>query len=171
MLCPYCKEKIADGALKCKHCESMLNQTDPPPVTPSSEQKTSISAVSDPELTARIDALTLSNQLKTKLHFVHNNIKGTKFGLPDYGLKGSALWQTFNWWAFFFTAFYYFAKGVHQKGLVLLGVSIGVAVISELLRLPTPIWFGLSIGIGAVAMQSAYYDIYRKEVLKQEFWW
>ena len=24
MLCPYCKEEIADGAIKCKHCSSML---------------------------------------------------------------------------------------------------------------------------------------------------
>ena len=24
-LCPFCKEKIAAGAIKCKHCESMLD--------------------------------------------------------------------------------------------------------------------------------------------------
>jgi TM2 domain-containing membrane protein YozV len=24
MLCPYCKEEIAEGAVKCKHCGSML---------------------------------------------------------------------------------------------------------------------------------------------------
>jgi TM2 domain-containing membrane protein YozV len=24
MLCPYCKEEIAEGAIKCKHCGSML---------------------------------------------------------------------------------------------------------------------------------------------------
>jgi hypothetical protein len=25
MICPYCKETILDGAIKCKHCGSMLN--------------------------------------------------------------------------------------------------------------------------------------------------
>lgn len=25
MICPYCKEMILDGAIKCKHCGSMLN--------------------------------------------------------------------------------------------------------------------------------------------------
>jgi len=25
MVCPYCKEIIRDGAIKCKHCGSMLN--------------------------------------------------------------------------------------------------------------------------------------------------
>ena len=27
MICPFCKESILDGAIKCKHCGSMLNQS------------------------------------------------------------------------------------------------------------------------------------------------
>ncbi|SHN51976.1 hypothetical protein [Desulfovibrio litoralis] len=33
MKCPFCKEEIADGAIKCKHCGSMLYQTEPQPMT------------------------------------------------------------------------------------------------------------------------------------------
>jgi hypothetical protein len=28
MLCPYCKEEIADGAIKCKHCQAMLSSSE-----------------------------------------------------------------------------------------------------------------------------------------------
>ena len=31
MQCPFCKEEIIDGAIKCKHCGSMLNQKQPIP--------------------------------------------------------------------------------------------------------------------------------------------
>lgn len=27
IICPFCKEEIKDGAIKCKHCGSMLNTT------------------------------------------------------------------------------------------------------------------------------------------------
>ena len=28
MICPFCKEEIADGAIKCKHCSSLLYHAD-----------------------------------------------------------------------------------------------------------------------------------------------
>ncbi len=27
MLCPFCSEEVADGAIKCKHCSEILNRT------------------------------------------------------------------------------------------------------------------------------------------------
>ena len=34
MICPYCKEEVADGAIKCKHCSSMLAQVNPSQANP-----------------------------------------------------------------------------------------------------------------------------------------
>ena len=180
MLCPFCKEEIAEGAIKCKHCASMLN-VEPAVETPQqtvhameqtaepaqTDIKTAQEAVQNPyEL---IESLPMPDQMKAKMRFVHENIKGTKLGLPDYGLKGTAIWSTFNWWAFFFNVIYYFFKGLWQKALTLIAIGTVMNIICLILRLP-----GAGVGtllIGILAMQSAYYDIYRKNVLKQTFWW
>lgn len=39
MECPYCKEEIQEGALKCKHCRSMLTPAGAPQVTTSDKSK------------------------------------------------------------------------------------------------------------------------------------
>ena len=165
MLCPFCKEEIVDGALKCKHCASMLASPVEQLETKTGPQETGTGASAG---YATIDALDMSEALKNKMCFVHDNIKGTKFGMPDYGLVGKAVWSSFSLWAFFFSCFYYFAKGLWGKGLVLLGVNIGLSIICDLLGLPGAI---VVIVTAVVAMQSAYYDIYRRKVLKQSFWW
>jgi hypothetical protein len=39
MICPYCKENIAEGAVRCKHCKSDISFLTPSPVIASSTQK------------------------------------------------------------------------------------------------------------------------------------
>ena len=43
MQCPFCKEEIIDGALKCKHCGSYLNQTPAVPALPVTDFGTTLS--------------------------------------------------------------------------------------------------------------------------------
>ena len=39
MECPYCKEEIQEGALKCKHCGSMLTPAGAPQAATSEKSK------------------------------------------------------------------------------------------------------------------------------------
>ena len=39
MQCPYCKEDILEGALKCKHCGSMLGSPEAVPAPASDKSK------------------------------------------------------------------------------------------------------------------------------------
>ena len=39
MLCPFCKEEIADGAIKCKHCQTMLTPVNIPEQTGNKPQQ------------------------------------------------------------------------------------------------------------------------------------
>ena len=48
MICPYCKEEIADGAIKCKHCQSMLatiSDSSAPPEAGQKSEKTFIATL------------------------------------------------------------------------------------------------------------------------------
>ncbi|MDR2123389.1 MAG: DUF2628 domain-containing protein [Desulfovibrio sp.] len=163
MICPFCKEEIADGAIKCKHCSSMLptEAADGRPVLAASDAH------------ARIDALSVSEGLKQKLHLVHDHLQGTKFGFPDYGRDRKIYSKMHCWWAFLFGPLYYLAKGMWRKALVLMGLAFIFDFIICLLLIPNPILAASLPGLVAasIAMPSAYYDIYRKEILKETFWW
>ena len=164
MLCPYCKEEIADGAVKCKHCQSMLGS----PATQASPSAGLGGDISDAH--ARIDALPVSLGLKKKLHFVHDNLKGIQHGFPDYGKRG-VVWSAFNWWAFLFTVIYYLIKGLWRKALIFLAINCLLVFILELLGAPDKVTMGVGVGMGVLAGMCAYPDIYRKEVLREVFWW
>ena len=155
MICPYCKEEIADGAIKCKHCNSMLN-TSCSVVPPTSD------------VHVQIDLLPISDGLKQALHLVHDNIKGVKLGFPDYG-KTTGSWKLFSFWAFFFNCIYYFVKGMWRKGLLLLLLNI---ILGAAIGLFAPKFLGAQAFVSAaICMQCAYHDLYRKLIKKETFWW
>ena len=128
----------------------------------------------DKDILATIDTLDMSDSMKTKIRLVHDNFIKVKFGVPCYKLKEFSSITLMSFLAFFFTFIYYLIKGMWKKAITLLmfNIILGIAFIflSELLNTPQISGFG-NIIISCIALQSAYYDIYRKKVLKENFWW
>lgn len=128
----------------------------------------------DKDILATIDTLDMSDSMKTKMRLVHDSFIKVKFGVPCYKLKGFSSITLMSFLAFFFTFIYYLIKGMWKKAITLLmfNIILGIAFIflSELLNTPQISGFG-NIIISCIALQSAYYDIYRKKVLKENFWW
>ncbi len=80
MICPYCKEDILDGAIKCKHCGSMLNL--------------------DPANTINIDSIT-TDEIRAfvgtnSYYYIQNFSKFTITGREEFC-------ATWNWSCFGFT--------------------------------------------------------------------
>lgn len=164
VICPFCNETIAEGAIKCKHCESTL-------VSDETQQSALIPGVEEEyDIHAKINTLDLSDGMKAKMHDVHDNIQGTILGLPNYGKKNGPGMISFV--ALFFSFIYYLVKGMWRKALSLLIIGFIINIIVILLNISEPFEGGIgAIIIGAIACSSAYYDIYRHKVLNQSFWW
>ena len=165
MLCPNCKEENTADAIKCTHCDSTFGDI------PAEPSLTAIPEKDNASLHARIDALTLSPKMKEKLHFVCDNLKGTCLGFPYYDSKGAIPWKMQSFWAFIFTIFYYLAKRMWRKTVTLVAIGVVFSLGLDFLEVSDRTATYLSIGLGVIPMQCAYYDIYRKEVLGEKFWW
>jgi uncharacterized Zn finger protein (UPF0148 family) len=79
MECPFCKEEIKDGAIKCKHCGSMLGQantTIAPPPLPNGKK------VSNEEQKKAEEMKTIISSSSSKVYAIKNIRQ--KYG---YGLK------------------------------------------------------------------------------------
>ena len=160
MLCPFCKEEIADGAIKCKHCGSMLVSTQTQGAHLNQPQ-------SIPDIISQVD---VSEGVRKRFNFFYENPPVRRFGIAQ--VKGfDQLLKVFNVWAFLFTVFYYLIKGMWKKAISLFGVSIAMGAILGWLNVSEQVfWFFQFFYMGIVG-SFAYYDLYRKLVLKEDYWW
>lgn len=177
MDCPFCKEEIADGAIKCKHCASLLGEGLGAGTEQVSEGLSSSQAsvteklLVDPDGHAKIEALNVSASLKRKLHIVQDKIKEPIAGIPDYDLPFTGKLKVYNWWAFFFGIFYYLLKGMWKKAIIIFAAAFILMGLTTAFNFSDALFFGLQVGFCTLLAISANYDIYRKEVLKEDFWW
>lgn len=95
MICPYCKESILDGAIKCKHCGSMLN-LDP---------YNTINA--DNISTDEISAFVGSNSY----YYIQNFSKFTIMGREKFSV-------TWNWSCFGFTFLWMLYRKMYFLALI-----------------------------------------------------
>lgn len=164
MICPYCKEEIAEGAIKCKHCGSMLDNKDKAKLQNTATQ---------PDVD--IDTLPVSETFRKRFHLIKENYKGKRFGLPYYEkLSLRERRKLDNWWAFFFSIIYYLIKGMWRKAIVLFAIQL-VLVLFVSFLVPfayQELSFKIVCAIvPIIACCNANYDLYRKYVLKQTYWW
>ena len=134
---------------------------------------------------SKIESLDVSDNLKVIFHFLSANVKKrTLLGVEYYPTmkhKGNFL-KVCNVFVLLFGAFYYLFKGMWKKGVIILSICIGSAFIAPLLSA----FFDISahgeegldkavtflIFIFQVRLsQVANYDLYRKYVLEEDFWW
>lgn len=89
---------------------------------------------------------------------------------------GGRILINMNIFAFFFGIIYFLILGLWKKGLVLLGVSIGIGIIVGTIDMllgdifPNGVYTGLSVGISALWAMIANYAYYLKETKGLDSW-
>jgi len=127
---------------------------------------------------AKIDSLDMSDEMKEQMRFIHAHYTGKTFGFPVYNVKGIKInWKKNSLLAFFFGPLYYLVKGMWRKSItlisILLIVSMAFMIAEDYMNIIVPEFIYKLIGFLCFGYMAgnAYYDIYRKEVLDEKFWW
>jgi hypothetical protein len=119
--------------------------------------------------TAAIDDLVISDKLKEKFHLIREHCTRIRFGVPEYDVQTYQFRITMmSFWALIFVVFYYLAKGMYKKAGSLFALSLVCSIPGCFID---PMFSGLGLIPAILAAYSAYSDLYRTYVLKEDFWW
>lgn len=158
--CPLCNERIKKGAMKCKHCGSMIKN-------PNKQLNLDMN---DADVNSVINGLNISRCMKDKFEFIaEKRIIGVKGGFEVSEQTGK-ISNLSCLPAVFFTFIYYFYYRLWKKGFVILCLQVGGAIfLSSLFSESFAMLFVLvlSLYLGTIA----YIDLFRYYVLKADFWW
>lgn len=171
MQCPFCKETIQEGAIKCRHCGSTLNSA------PTQPQQSGYGFATQ-QAAPNIDQHNVSDVWKARFKAFqeHGQVESSWYGYkfnsnnPVLAIKGGAVFNKNNYIslsAFLFGGLWYFTKGMWKKGFLMLILGILCVTIGEKIGAKV----AGNIIPAVIAAYSASYDYYKLKVLKQSSWW
>jgi len=173
ILCPFCKEKIADGTRKCKYCHGILNE---------SQQKIAVDhvnvnadSVTSVSVTKAKSKTFSPSEERMRLLFKEKQYR-VVLGVPIFKQIRDQLSACWSWamLASPLNPVCYILNGLWKKGVVLAGIYAIIIGIMKYVAVPRFIGLLLILLLIILAFYVCavwHYDLYRKNELKEDFWW
>jgi hypothetical protein len=156
VFCRGCGKKIHETAPTCPSCGAPQSAPKPQPST---------TGASSNELQS------ISDSWKTKFE-LFEKAGGVKLPNAKNLPFGERMKVVFNVWGFLFGPFYYLVKGMWKKAVSLLGISILIIVILEVICQVLGISDGITNFVAsAIFATRANIDFYKKVKLGDNGWW